>query len=132
MTTPPPRAVTATSPGPFTVRLQVHGDLDRDTADELLEAVTEQLARHAGLLHLRLDFARLGDCDALGLSCLLMIQRRAAAARVRLHLDNRTPRLDQLLRTTGTLHHLTPAPPRTGERGPVRPRQQGGDRPAAD
>ncbi|MFR9725792.1 STAS domain-containing protein [Streptomyces sp. MS19] len=129
MTSLPPRALTATAPNPFTVRLQIHGDLDRDTADELLEAVTEQLARHPGLLQLRLDFARLGDCDALGLSCLLMIQRRATAARVRLHLDNRTPRLDQLLRTTGTLRHLTPGPPRSGQLGPG-PRRQ--DRPAAD
>lgn len=93
------------------LRIEVHGDLDYDSAGLLLTEVTAQLAARPALMDLHLHCARLGTVDSTGLSVLLMIGRRTSAAGVRLHLDARPAKLDRLLRLTGTLDHLTaPAP----------------------
>ncbi|MFD4130158.1 STAS domain-containing protein [Streptomyces globisporus] len=89
------------------VRIEVQGDLDYDSADLLLEEVTAQLAARPALTDLHLSCAGLGTVDSMGLSALLMIGRRTTVAGVRLHLDDRTAYLDRLLELTGTLDYLT-------------------------
>ncbi|QIQ01499.1 STAS domain-containing protein [Streptomyces liangshanensis] len=109
-TTPSPRLRLTTVDTDATVHIELHGDLDYDQADRLLEAVTAKLAEHPRLEDLHLHCAGLGTVDSMGLSALLMIHRRAAAAGVRLHLDDRTTTLDRLLTLTGTREHLTSFP----------------------
>ncbi|MER5967809.1 STAS domain-containing protein [Streptomyces sp. NPDC002057] len=89
------------------VRIEVHGDLDYDSADLLLEEATAQLAARPALTDLHLHCAGLGAVDSMGLSALLMIGRRTTVAGVRLHLDDRPANLDRLLELTGTLDYLT-------------------------
>ncbi|KDQ67134.1 STAS domain-containing protein [Streptomyces halstedii] len=95
------------------VRTEVHGDLDYDSANLLLNEVSAQISARPALTDLHLHCAELGTVDSMGLSILLMIGRRTAKAGIRLHLDDRPANLDRLLRLTGTLDHLT-APPLTG------------------
>ncbi|MFJ9633230.1 STAS domain-containing protein [Streptomyces sp. NPDC101175] len=94
------------------VRLDLHGDLDHDNADVLLETVTGELAAHPRLRDLHLGCAGLGCVDSMGLSTLLMIRRRTDEAGVLLHLEERTPALDRLLTITGSLEYLTAFPDR--------------------
>jgi len=89
------------------VRIELHGDLDYDTADGLLTAVTTSLAGHPRLEDLYLCCAGLGTVDSMGLSVLLMIRRRTGHAGVRLHLEDRPATLDRLLTITGSLDYLT-------------------------
>ncbi|MEW1926231.1 STAS domain-containing protein [Streptomyces sp. NPDC088360] len=108
MTTTPPSPLRLTTVDTEdTVRIEVHGDLDYDNADHLLHAVTTKIAQHPRLRDLHLHCAGLDVVDSMGLSILLMIHRKTSAAVVRLHLDDRTAKLDRLLRLTGTLDHLT-------------------------
>jgi anti-anti-sigma factor len=109
-TTPPARLRLTTVDTDATVHIELHGDLDYDHADQLLEAVTATLGAHPRLADLHLHCAGLGAVDSMGLSALLMIHRRAGEAGVRLHLDDRTANLDRLLTLTGTLEHLTTFP----------------------
>ncbi|MFC9944012.1 STAS domain-containing protein [Streptomyces pratensis] len=95
------------------VRIEVHGDLDYDSADHLVKEASDQLSARPALTDLHLHCANLGTVDSMGLSALLMIGRRTTEAGVRLHLDDRTTNLDQLLELTGTLSYLT-APLPTG------------------
>ncbi|MGW5861405.1 STAS domain-containing protein [Streptomyces sp. NPDC055239] len=115
MTTTPPSPLRLTTVDTEdTVRIELHGDLDYDNADHLLRAVTDKLAEHPRLGDLHLHCAGLDVIDSMGLSILLMVHRRTSAAGVRLHLDDRTAKLDRLLALTGTLDHLTA--PLTGHR----------------
>ncbi|MFE4860509.1 STAS domain-containing protein [Streptomyces sp. NPDC056670] len=93
-----------------TVRIDLRGDLDYDNADLLLDAATAKLAAHPRLSDLHLGCAGLGSIDSTGLSVLLMIRRRTDAAKVLLHLEDRTPALDRLLTITGSLEYLTALP----------------------
>lgn len=117
MTTQPPnhlRLVTLdTADSGNGIRIEIHGDLDYDGADLLLDEVTAQLAARPLSADLHLHCGAVGTVDSMGLSTLLMIGRRTAAAGVRLHLDDRPARLDRLLTVTGTLDHFT-APPADG------------------
>ncbi|MEU3369324.1 STAS domain-containing protein [Streptomyces sp. NPDC006711] len=90
-----------------TVRIELHGDLDYDNADIVLDAVTEKLRERPRLRDLHLGCAGLGSVDSTGLSVLLMIRRRTDAAQVSLHLEDRTAALDRLLTITGSLDYLT-------------------------
>jgi anti-anti-sigma factor len=98
-----------------TLRVAVRGDLDYDTAEELLEAVDAGLTAYPGTRELRLDCGGLSHCDSMGLSVLLTVHRRTSAAGIRLRLDDRPQPLDRLLDVTGTLEFLTadPADPAT-------------------
>ncbi|WP_030324731.1 STAS domain-containing protein [Streptomyces sp. NRRL B-3229] len=113
MTILPPALHLTTVETRHAVRIEITGDLDYDTADHLLEEATARLSARPGLEDLHLLCAGIGMVDSMGLSILLMIGRRANAARVRLHLDDRPAQLDQLLSITGTLEYLT-AQPATG------------------
>ncbi|MFF5637078.1 STAS domain-containing protein [Streptomyces sp. NPDC012825] len=108
MTTLPPTRFTVTfhhEPPALTVR--VTGELDYDTGDELLAAVTEHLPRATALRGMRMDFRDLSWIDSSGLSALLMIHRRTSAAGLTLRLDHRPDFLDRLLRLTNVMDHLT-------------------------
>ncbi|MBT1100004.1 MULTISPECIES: STAS domain-containing protein [Streptomyces] len=113
MTTHPHQLRVTTLETQDSVRVEVHGDLDYDNADLLVHEVTAQLTARPGLTDLHLHCAEIGAVDSMGLCALLMISRHTAAAGVRLHLDERSAKLDRLLDLTGTLDHLT-APPPTG------------------
>ncbi|WP_299531537.1 STAS domain-containing protein [uncultured Streptomyces sp.] len=106
-TTPPDSLGFTTSCRAGVLRVELHGDLDHDSADPLLSAVTEELAGRPGLSDLHLDCAGLGTIDSTGLSVLIMIRRRASEAGVQLHLDERGPALERMLAVTGTLRPLT-------------------------
>jgi len=112
MTPPPPRplALTTTDPAPGTVCVSLGGDLDHESAAELLDACARAVGDRPGVRELRLDCAGLGLCDSMGLSALLMVHRCTAAAGAALHLDHRTAALDRLLDLTGTRRHLTGDP----------------------
>lgn len=101
------------------VRIELHGDLEYTNADLLLDEATAQLAARPDLKDLHLHCGGLGVVDSMGLSILLMIARRTSAAGVRLHLDDRTDRLQRLLTLTGTLEYLTSSPaPSAGSADP--------------
>jgi anti-anti-sigma factor len=94
-------------PEQHTALIRLDGDLDYDTGDELLGALTRKLSDTTGLGELHLDCTKLDFCDSWGLSVLLMIHRRVAAMGATLHLDNRREPLERLLERTHTLIHLT-------------------------
>ncbi|MEV5581266.1 STAS domain-containing protein [Streptomyces parvus] len=111
MTTHPQHLRLTTVDEQNSVRIELHGDLDHDNADLLVQEATGRLAARPALTDLHLRCARLGAVDSMGLCALLMIARRTAEAGVRLHLDDRPARLERLLNLTGTLGHLTAPPP---------------------
>ncbi|WP_432075269.1 STAS domain-containing protein [Streptomyces wuyuanensis] len=91
------------------VCVRVDGDLDVDSADDLIEAARACLDADRSPRLLRLDCEKLTLCDSTGLAALLMIHRIATAAGVRLRLDHRPEPLERLLELTGTLGHFTAA-----------------------
>ncbi|MGW6578234.1 STAS domain-containing protein [Streptomyces globisporus] len=111
MTTHPHHLQLTTVDEQSSVRIELHGDLDYDNADLLVQEATARLAARPALTDLHLRCAELGAVDSMGLCALLMIARRATEAGVRLHLDDRPARLERLLSLTGTLGHLTAPPP---------------------
>ncbi|MFF1410730.1 STAS domain-containing protein [Streptomyces sp. NPDC058289] len=90
-----------------TVRIELHGDFDHACADGLLDGVMRLLADRSDLRNLHLHCGNITAVDSTGLATLLMIRRHTDTAGVRLHLVDRTARLDRMLRLTGTLEHLT-------------------------
>ncbi|MCZ7438008.1 STAS domain-containing protein [Micromonospora sp. WMMC241] len=87
-------------------RLRLAGELDFDTAPELVEAAAE--LRRDGHQELWLDFADVTLCDSSGLSALVVIHRSGTAG---VHVTDMKPQVRQLLDRTG-LAELLPAPPR--------------------
>ncbi|MFF5173440.1 STAS domain-containing protein [Micromonospora sp. NPDC000089] len=77
-------------------RLTLSGDLDFDTAPELIAAAAQ--ARADGHHDLLIDLAAVGLCDSSGLSAFVVISQ-SGAGRVRLAGVN--PHLQQLLDRTG-------------------------------
>jgi anti-anti-sigma factor len=106
MTAPPAIVRDITRPDGHTVTVVLHGSLDYDTADELLDRITGHLATHPGTRAVHVDCTDVDYCDSWGLSVLLMSQRVVAAAGARLQLDDLPPRLARVLELTGTLDHL--------------------------
>lgn len=109
--TPPPAeiALIATpSSDPSTLRLEVRGFLDYDSADRFLALASGYLSDGPDLRTLRLDCEHLEGLDSMGLAMLLMLHRRTTAAGVTLSLDNRSPGLERMLDITGALEHLVP------------------------
>jgi len=91
--------------------VRIAGDLDFVTTHELVDTVTRLLDEQPALQRVHIVCSGLGFCDSAGLSGLLQIHRKATAADVCLHLDDRPATLERLLRVTGTLEHLTAAVP---------------------
>ncbi|MFJ9805441.1 STAS domain-containing protein [Streptomyces wuyuanensis] len=110
MTLPPALHLATVDTGD-TVRIEITGDLDHDNAELLLTEITARLEARPHLKDLHLRCAEIGSVDSLGLSILLMIGRRTAAAGARLHLDDRPANLNRLLDLTGTLDHFTATAP---------------------
>ncbi|MEU0225161.1 STAS domain-containing protein [Streptomyces sp. NPDC006284] len=92
------------------VLLRLSGDLDYDSADELLAAARDRLALEPVPRVVRLDCARLTTCDSMGLATLLMIERLAGDIGAALRLDGRPHFLARLLEVTGTTEYFVPAP----------------------
>ncbi|GAA4116883.1 STAS domain-containing protein [Streptomyces hundungensis] len=111
MTTLPPGLRLVTIDAENTVRIEIIGDLDYQTADVLLDEVTAQLGARPDLKDVHLHFQEIGTVDSMGLSVLLMIHRHTTAAGTRLHLNDRPPNLDRLLDITGTLEYFESTPP---------------------
>ncbi|SDM52341.1 STAS domain-containing protein [Streptomyces wuyuanensis] len=111
--------MTASPDGAFTLEtgnggtgevcVRIDGDLDVDSADDLIEAARACLEADPSPRLLRLDCGKLTLCDSMGLAALLMIHRLATAAGARLRLDHRPELLERLLELTGTLDHFTDA-----------------------
>ena len=86
--------------------VRVDGDLDYETADEVIEAASQLLARQVGLVDLHLDFGGLTFLDSAALSGLLLLHRRTTQSGVALHLDHRPAFLDRVLQVTGLHGHF--------------------------
>jgi anti-anti-sigma factor len=100
------------TPAGYIGRVTLTGDLTHVNADELLDAVDQELAAHPGLRQLHVDCAGLEVCDSRGLSTLLMLRRRTESLGLELHVVNRPRALDRMLDRTGTLEYLTGDNPR--------------------
>ena len=85
--------------------IRVTGDLDYQTADNLVDVACSLLEQNA-LSDLHLDFGETAFLDSAALSGLLMLHRRATQSEVELHLDNRPPFLDRVLQVTGLFSHF--------------------------
>jgi anti-anti-sigma factor len=101
--------------------VHVGGDLDFQSTDQLLAAVSGLLTDDPAPSDLHLDFADLAFCDSAGLSALLLIHRKTCAAGVELHLDRRPAHLERILDITGVREYLTtrPTPDAPSESGIV-------------
>lgn len=89
------------------------GELDAATTDEFVDTATRLLDAHPGLRELHVDCTELGFCDSVGLSGLLLVERRTSGAGVVLHLDNRPAYFERILDITGILEYLTTRNPAT-------------------
>jgi anti-anti-sigma factor len=87
--------------------VRVTGDVDYETADEVIEAASQLLTEQAELTDLRLDFSGLTYLDSGALSGLLLLHRRTTQSGVRLHLEHRPAFLDRVLQVTGLYGHFT-------------------------
>ncbi|MET8114870.1 STAS domain-containing protein [Streptomyces prasinus] len=92
---------------PHTVCLALVGDLDHEVGDEVLHQVLHALRGGEDVRDLRLDCQDLGAVDSAGLAVLLQIHRHTSADGTGFHLDHVGPRLERLLRITGTYEYLT-------------------------
>jgi anti-anti-sigma factor len=86
--------------------VRVTGDLDYETADEVVEAASQLLVRQVELIDLHLDFSALTFMDSAALSGLLLLHRRTTQSGVQLHLDHRPAFLDRVLEVTGLYDHF--------------------------
>jgi anti-anti-sigma factor len=86
--------------------VRVSGDLDYETADEVVEAASQLLAQQVDLIDLRLDFSGLTFLDSAALSGLLLLHRRTTQSGVQLHLDHRPAFFDRVLQVTGLHGHF--------------------------
>jgi anti-anti-sigma factor len=87
-------------------RISLSGDLTHVNADDLLQAVTDQMGAHPALRELHVDCAGLDVCDSRGLSVLLMLRRRSESLGIELRVVNRPTTLDRMLDRTGTAEYL--------------------------
>jgi len=77
----------------------VAGELDMSTADQLTDAVNEQLRERPR--RLVLDLGDLAFCDSLGLGTLVVLSRTARGQETFLVLRNPSPFLSRMLDVTG-------------------------------
>ena len=87
-------------------QLRLSGELDFDTAPELIDAAAE--LRLDGYQELLIDLSGVQLCDSSGLSALVVIHRAGAGA---IHLTGMNPQVQQLLDRTGLGELLAMAPP---------------------
>jgi anti-anti-sigma factor len=104
--------------------IELEGELDYDTVEDLYAVLQTVLARAADGTTLALDCARLEFCDSSGLAALLTAQRGAAMRGARLVLREPPTFLVSLLDVTGVrglffAAQAAPAETDTGFPGPV-------------
>ncbi|MCG5457055.1 STAS domain-containing protein [Micromonospora sp. PSH03] len=85
------------------VRLRLTGELDYDSAPELIAAAAELRGDDAPVL---VDLTGVTLCDSSGLSALLVVQHRAAGA---IRLTGVSPQLQRMLDRTGLSELLAEA-----------------------
>jgi anti-anti-sigma factor len=109
--------------------VRVAGDLNYQTTTDLVDAVTELVARQPGLAHLHLDFSELEFCDSAGLSGLILIERQTSRAGIDLHLEQRPAVLDRILDISGTFEYLVSSSSRsdTATGGPMQRERDAGE-----
>ncbi|KAB1934512.1 STAS domain-containing protein [Micromonospora sp. ALFpr18c] len=91
------------------VQLRLTGELDYDTAPELIEAAAE--LREAGRQQVLIDLTGVTLCDSSGLSALLVVHRGAESIR----LTGVSPQLRQMLDRTGLSELLAVEHTATGD-----------------
>ncbi|MEU1620242.1 STAS domain-containing protein [Streptomyces sp. NPDC005722] len=109
----PPLHLTTELPGPGTgpgtVVLRVTGDLDHETAPDLLDAVSGELSPGDPPAELVLDLSGVAVCDSSGLSALIVALRRTSAAGTALRLTSLPPQLLRVVKVTGLAAHFAAA-----------------------
>lgn len=91
--------------GTGAARVRLAGELDFDTAPELVDAVAA--LRRDGHQELEIDFGGVDLCDSSGLSALVVIHRAGTEA---VRLLNLNPQIKHLLDRTGLAELLAAAP----------------------
>lgn len=86
-------------------RLRLTGELDFDTAPELVSAAAE--LRRDGYQDLLIDLGGVALCDSSGLSALVVIHQAGTGP---IHLTGMNPQLRQLLDRTGLAELLAVGP----------------------
>jgi anti-sigma B factor antagonist len=84
--------------------VSVAGDLDVSTAEQLADAVNEELREAPG--RIVLDLAGLTFCDSLGLGTLVVLSRTARVQQTYLLLRNPSPFFTRMLDVTGVREGL--------------------------
>ena len=116
---------TVTPASPRTV-VHVAGELDMDTAPQLLTCLHDQLER--GRLRLVIDLGELSFCDSRGIATLLTVAKRCHAAGGSMRLRGATGAVARVLGITGVGELLAeqsyfgaapPAPPGQASPGAV-------------
>ncbi|MGW3245368.1 STAS domain-containing protein [Streptomyces sp. NPDC001070] len=105
----PPLHLSVDRPGTGTVVLHVTGDLDHETAPDLLDAVTDVLAEGGPPPDVVLDLSGVCVCDSSGLSALIVALRRTTAAGTALRLVSLPPPLLRVIKVTGLEDHFADA-----------------------
>ncbi len=88
------------------IRLQVHGELDSCTDEQLVDAVTQALAT-SGISQVDMDLAGVRFMDAAGVRSLLTCRRAATEAGIPLTLVDPNPMVTRVLDALGLLGHFT-------------------------
>ena len=82
----------------------VSGELDMSTAEQLSDAVTDQLRQ--GPARIVIDLTQLTFCDSLGLGTLVVLSRTARNQQTYLLLRNPSPFFSRMLDVTGVREGL--------------------------
>ncbi|MEV8097158.1 STAS domain-containing protein [Kitasatospora sp. NPDC085879] len=108
--------------------LRIAGEIDRETAPRLADALRQPWASRTAPPTVRVDLAAVAFCDSSGLNVLLDADRQARERGSTLQLLNVPDRMRRLLAVTGTDQVLTlvgGAPP-GGPGRPAPPTVEGG------
>jgi anti-sigma B factor antagonist len=92
-------------PGADGLHVEVTGDLDVSTADELVRAITTDLPQRDPTLFL--DLAGVGFCGSAGVSALIELRRHQQDRGNRLRLANVTDQVRRVLHITGVLPSMS-------------------------
>ena len=91
---------------PATAHLEVAGEVDMETADQLADAITDTVI-HDHLTLVIVDFAKVTFCDSAGLAALDNAYALTRDQDIILHLINVQPDVRRVLEITGMLQTLT-------------------------
>jgi anti-anti-sigma factor len=92
------------APGGDETVVTVSGELDMSTAEQLSDAVTDQLRQ--GPTRIVIDLTQLTFCDSLGLGTLVVLSRTARNQQTYLLLRNPSPFFSRMLDVTGVREGL--------------------------